>query len=103
VGSYDVLSGFSHPSVWFGFEHRRVGEDSAVTYEYRLIDVDKLTRLAVQAFMDAEIHWVGYYVANDPDAIGRITELGEKLDAISLSLGPSDGAEEGCPAAGSGT
>ena len=85
-----MLSGFSHPSFWFQSEHREVGADSTVTYKYRFVDLDKMIRMAVQSFLDAEVHWVGYYMANDQPTIEIVTRQGESLDEISVSLKTSE-------------
>jgi hypothetical protein len=82
AGSYDILAGFSHPSVVFAQEHRTVDAEGSVIHHYRVHDVNKVVRLAVLVFADGVLHWIGYYLNNDPAIRARLDQTAARLDAI---------------------
>lgn len=82
--TYDVLSGFSHPSVVFSREHRSVGEGGEVTFTHPYSTLERAARFAAFGLADAFRHWAAYYGAGFEAVEEKIDELGVRMDEISV-------------------
>jgi hypothetical protein len=80
---YDVLSGFTHPNVFFGNEHVVVA-DGRLTLSYDEPDLEKTVRYAVGAFGEGLKRWAIYFETEQESVMSRIDALSDKLDEISV-------------------
>jgi hypothetical protein len=84
AGSYDGMSGFSHPSVVFSREHRIVDDSGATTFTYQPSDLEKAARFGAFSFLNAVRHWATYYGAEPQALQERVDALGDEMDQISV-------------------
>jgi hypothetical protein len=84
AGTYDGYSGFSHPNVIFGQEHKTVHSDGSITFRHRFIDIEKSVRFAVGSFSDGLSHCVCYFEADQLRTIGDMGEILARLESISV-------------------
>lgn len=87
AAAYGGLAGFSHPSVVFSREHRKVSEEGRVTFVYLAKDLEHSTRMSAFVLLDGLRYWTTYYGA-DPEGVQRtVNELGDRLDTFSVLTG----------------
>jgi hypothetical protein len=84
AGTYDLLSGFSHPSPFFSQEHRDVGHDPTSIRPLPDDYLERVVRVAVMAFIQNLRRWIGYYLDNGNEAIRSTDEICNHLDSITL-------------------
>ena len=80
---YEMWSGFSHPSVFFGKVHRGPEDEGVVTFTYRYADLEEAVRYAVLTLLDGIRHWVTYYGAQPQSTLDCIDAITDRLDALS--------------------
>ena len=88
AGIYDGHSGFSHPNVIFGNEHRTVSDDGLITFVYRMKDLEKAVRIAMGTFGIGVSHSVSYFDAEPQQVIAQMNEVSDRLAAISVLSDP---------------
>jgi hypothetical protein len=81
-GTYAGLSGFSHPNVAFGREHRTIDEEGHITFRYDRVAIEKAVRMALLSFADGVKHWVAYYDSDQTRVIARLDDIADRLDAL---------------------
>jgi hypothetical protein len=83
VGTYAALSGFAHPSLFFGIG--RIGEslNGAQVYEYRDEDINKLVRIAIGCYFESLFRWNGYYCNNDRSRFNKGKQLLGEIETMT--------------------
>jgi hypothetical protein len=82
---YDVLSGFTHPNIFFGREHL-LAIDGRMTLDSDDPELEKVVRFATGALGEGLKRWATYYESDQDAVIARVDALSDRLDAITVIL-----------------
>jgi hypothetical protein len=80
---YDVLSGFTHPNLFFGREHLLAAE-GRIFLAYGESDIEKITRFALGAYGEGVKRTACYFQEDPDEAITTVDMLSDEVDAISV-------------------
>jgi hypothetical protein len=80
---YDVMSGFTHPNVYFGREHL-LSDGSQLILDYDDKDLERPVSYALAAFGESLKRWSTYFEADTDSVISRVDASFQVLDEISV-------------------
>jgi hypothetical protein len=92
LGTYGVLSSFSHPSYIAGREHRIIVDDKSITYSYSADYIDKVVRLALFGFTKALSHWMGYFDQGHEALLSGLQSIEHEWEALTPATGTASGS-----------